>query len=837
MFASPSTVVHQLGNGLTLLVTEEKSHPVASFQYWVGTGSSSEGKWLGSGLSHLIEHMVFKGTKSYSGQELACKVQEMGGLWNAYTSTTKTVYYIDGPSASWQEFLKYLTELVFFPVFPEKELEKEKEVVRREMAMYDDDPDSVAYNQLVSTLYCKHPLRWPVLGVPERFDRLTRDDIVQYHADRYCSNNVFLSVAGNVDAREVIALVEELTQSIIPGALASVPVPRESHQWGSRTARREFAIPYSKLGLAWRMPVRSHPDSPALAILARILGGGRSAWLYEKFHDKLGLVYDITAHINQSEQDEGIFVISADTDREHRDEVVRMIREEVIALTSADFDRDIVRILKQTKANLLRGLASASGLAEGVATQWFGTRNLNYTAEWLQALERVSTQDIRRAASEWFRPECLTEVSLDPIGSNASQESDAERDCSEEIVSRVLPGGLKVIVKPDRRLPLVNACFVVKAGSPTETAETAGICSLMAECLLKGTTSRDASQIAHDLENLGGCIHAASGNNSITIGASAMSEDLETVLDLLSDVAIHPVFPQDALEKERETMIAEVEEEMEDPLSVAFRRLRSEAYGDIGYGNSPSGTPESLESLKIEDIREHHRKLFTAGNAALCLSGDLDPEIAFALVERYFADLPPGGSSACMVSTPPQKTGEVVVSMDKEQSVVVLAVTGVDVMSAESPQAILFQSWCSDMAGPIFMRIREESGLAYYASSSLFIGLDTGNILFYAGTSKEKLQETRRLLEVTLQEIYNRGMSVEELERTRATALSARLLARQSNSALCQMLALDALFGLSPNHFEEQEERISAMTVDEMNLFIRERLDPGKPRTWAIVEN
>ena len=80
-------------------------------------------------------------------------------------------------------------------------------------------------------------------------------------------------------------------------------------------------------------------------------------------------------------------------------------------------------------------------------------------------------------------------------------------------------------------------------------------------------------------------------------------------------------------------------------------------------------------------------------------------------------------------------------------------------------------------------------------------------------------------------------MSVEELERTRATALSARLLARQSNSALCQMLALDALFGLSPNHFEEQEERISAMTVDEMNLFIRERLDPGKPRTWAIVEN
>ncbi len=837
MFASPSTVVHQLGNGLTLLVTEEKSHPVASFQYWVGTGSTSEGKWMGAGLSHLIEHMVFKGTKSFSGQELACKVQGMGGLWNAYTSTTKTVYYIDGPSASWREFLKYLTELVFEPVFPEQELEREKEVIRREMAMYDDDPDSVAYNQLVSTLYCKHPLRWPVLGVPERFNRLTREDLVAYHADRYCPNNVFLSVAGNVDAQEVIDLVKELTRSVAPGPLTSLPIPRESHQWGKREARREFAIPYSKLALAWRMPARSHADSPALAILARILGGGRSAWLYEKFHDKLGLVYDITSHVTQSEQDEGIFVISADTDREYRDEVARLILEEVATLCSADFDCDIVRILKQTKANLLRGLASASGLAEGVATQWFGSRNLNYTSEWIQALERVTSQDIRDAVVRWFGPNRMTEVSLDPLGSNTDRASGSGGNASEEVVSRVLPNGLKVIIRPERRLPLVNACFVVKAGSPSETFETAGICSLTAECLLKGTSTRDASQIAHELENLGGCIHAASGNNSITIGASSMSEDLEVLLDLVSDVAIHPTFPEDAFEKERETMMAEVEEEMEDPLTVAFRQLRVEAYGNVGYGNSPSGTLESLESLSIEDVRAHHRRLFIANNAAICLSGDLDPETAFALAERYFSDMPFNDKVPELVVTPPQKSGESVVTMDKEQAVVVLSVGGVDVNSIESPQAILFQSWCSDMAGPIFTRIREESGLAYYASSSLFIGLDVGNILFYAGTSNDKLQETRQQLETTLQEIHDRGMSPDELERTRATALSARLLARQSNSALCQMMALDVLFGMPVTHFEEQEERISAMTVEEMNFFIREKLDPSKPRTWAIIKN
>ena len=164
MSSAKEPVTRRFGNGLTVLIKEDKSHPVVSLQYWVGTGSMNEGHSQGSGLSHLLEHLVFKGTAHFSGQELARKVQERGGHWNAYTSVNRTVYYIDGPAESWQIFLNLLTELVFFPTFPEDEMEREKEVVRREMAMYADDPDSVAYQLLMQTLYLKHPRRWPVLG-------------------------------------------------------------------------------------------------------------------------------------------------------------------------------------------------------------------------------------------------------------------------------------------------------------------------------------------------------------------------------------------------------------------------------------------------------------------------------------------------------------------------------------------------------------------------------------------------------------------------------------------------------------------------------------------------
>lgn len=156
-------------------------------------------------------------------------------------------------------------------------MEREKEVVRREMAMYADDPDSVAYQLLMQTLYLKHPRRWPVLGERAAFDCLTRQDVLDYHASRYVPNNVVLSIAGDVDAAEILSHLELLVEDLKSRPLNREPIPHEPHQFGSRRVRKEFAVPYSKLHLAWRLPCSAHPDTPALSALSSILGGGRSA--------------------------------------------------------------------------------------------------------------------------------------------------------------------------------------------------------------------------------------------------------------------------------------------------------------------------------------------------------------------------------------------------------------------------------------------------------------------------------------------------------------------------------------------------------------------------------
>ena len=834
MSSAKEPVVRRFGNGLTVLIKEDKSHPVVSLQYWVGTGSMNEGHWQGSGLSHLLEHLVFKGTENYSGQDLARKVQERGGHWNAYTSVNRTVYYIDGPAESWQIFLNLLTELVFCPTFPEEEVEREKEVVRREMAMYADDPDSVAYQLLMQTLYLKHPRRWPVLGEPASFDCLTRQDVLDYHASRYVPNNVVLSIAGDVDAAKILSHLELLVEDFKARPLNRELIPHEPHQFGSRTVRKEFAVPYSKLNLAWRLPCSGHPDTPALSALSSILGGGRSARFYEKFHDRLGLVYSIEVHSNQSESDEGAFTISMDVDRAQRDKVRDLVLQELRNLAEEDFTEDLKRVCKQTRVSRLRRRSSAAGVASEMGADWFGARNLNLSSEWQEAIERVTTEDLHRVCSTWLSAPNVTEVSLDPLGSNAMEEGGASSGAETVMSEHVLGNGMKVVIREDHRLPLAYACLAFKGGCRAENEHDAGVTDLMSECLLKGTATRSAADIARFLEDIGGAINTSTGNNSLSVGCQILAEDLDAGLELMADVVMNPSFPEDAFLREKESFVADAEEDQEDPLSVAFRQERRVAYGHVSYGNAPSGTPESLSSLTVQDVRDQYERIICASNAVICISGDVRKEEVLPLLEKHLGGMR-AGTPPVLTPTPALQAGREVAVLDKQQAVLVVGMPGVDVASPEMAQALLFQSWCSDMAGPVFNSIREEAGLAYYASSSLFIGMDAGGICFYLGTSPEQLEEAGQRLEETLKMIYEHGMTEEELERTKASALSSRLLAMQSNGTLCQMLALDILFGLPLDGFEQQTVAIRNMTLDQVNTFIKKTLDPSQPRSWSIV--
>ena len=187
-----------LPNGVTLLVQPSSAAPVASVQVWVKTGSIHEDTQLGAGLSHFLEHMLFKGTTRRAGREISATVQEHGGLINAYTTFDRTVYYIDLPAAHTGLALDVLADAVLHSTLPADEVVKERDVILREIAMTRDDPDNRLAEALFATAFREHPFRQPIIGHREVFSAVTREDLLAYYQTRYVPNNLVVVVAGDV---------------------------------------------------------------------------------------------------------------------------------------------------------------------------------------------------------------------------------------------------------------------------------------------------------------------------------------------------------------------------------------------------------------------------------------------------------------------------------------------------------------------------------------------------------------------------------------------------------------------------------------------------------------
>src|SRR2546423_5247463 len=284
-----------LPNGLTIIVQEDHSAPVASVQAWCATGSIDEDQHLCAGLSHILEHMLFKGTKTRSTNVIAQKIQDVGGYINAYTSFDRTVFWIDVPKAGVATALDVLADAIMNSSLPPEEYMKEQEVIRREFAMGLDDPDRVAGLLLFATAYQRHPYHFPVIGDIEIYNQLTQDQVMQYYKTRYVPNNLTFVVVGDVDAEKVRQQIAGLFKAYPEKSLKPVFIPAEPLQLGRREVHKEFATELTHLSLAWHIPEVTNPDVPALDLLSTILGDGRSSRLYRRVREEAGLAVWVSA--------------------------------------------------------------------------------------------------------------------------------------------------------------------------------------------------------------------------------------------------------------------------------------------------------------------------------------------------------------------------------------------------------------------------------------------------------------------------------------------------------------------------------------------------------------
>lgn len=823
----PGVTLTTLDNGLTIIVREDHNAPVVSAQAWCAAGSIHEGRWLGAGLSHVLEHMLFKGTTTRPGSRIDQEVQEAGGYMNAYTSFDRTVYHIDVPNTGAAKAIDILCDIMQHATLPPDELAKEMDVIRREMDMCHDDPGRRASRRLFETAYTKSPYRYTIIGYPDIFNEVKPDDIRHYYSEKYAPNNIFYVVAGDVKNDVVVAQIKTAYAGSKAKAMPPVVLPLEPRQTAAREIIEEAPVELGHVHFAWHIPELRHADVPVLDVLSVLLGGGHSSRLFQQVREKQGVVHHVDAW-TYSPGLPGLFGVSAVVDGDQfaaaRDAMLAEIERIKTLSVSAD---EVQKAVKQFISATLAARKTMEGQAQNLGGNWLAANDLNFSERYLAAVKRVSHNDVQRIAREYLTPENRTLYALLPDGAAPKAAVNIENNADHPIQKIGLPNGLTLLVKEDHRLPFVEFRAVFKGGVLAETAENNGATMLLAKMLLKGTHRRSAEEIATEIESVGGHIDSYGGNNSFGVNAEVLSSDFATGLGLLADVILNPNFPANELEREKEIQIAGIRSRKDDLLKSASLAMRRALFGNAGYGLDSLGTEATVGKISVAGLKAFHQKLAGPANCVLAIYGDVKAAEVKMAVDRAFGNWKSGGKIEPRTShVQPPASNRVTETRDKKQAVLVIGFPGTTMADDDKYALDLVQECCSDLGSRLFLRIREQLGLAYYVGAQNFPGLVPGYFAFYTGTEPAKAEQVEKELLKEAELLRTEGLTAEELKRAKAKIIGQKKIARADLGNLATTTALDELYGLGYQRADLDDAKYEAVTLEQTKAVAQKYLRP-----------
>jgi zinc protease len=817
----PTVETKHLQNGLTVLVQPDFTAPVVSIQFWCATGSIHETPWIGGGLSHLLEHLMFKGTPTRGNSQMAQQIQDLGGHLNAYTSFDRTVYHVDLPSDNALPAFEILADAIFNSTIPAEEYDKEMEVIRREFAMGRDNPDSELGKLIFQTAFTHHPYRHPVIGYLDLFNQITREDVVAYYHERYSPQNLTLIVCGAVQPETIFARATEVLEKYPRRKMADLAIPEEPHQHQPRELRREFATQLSRVALCWPIGGFDHADTPALDLLSVLVGGGRSSRLNQTCVEKLAMAEQIDAFA-YAPAGHGLWGIEARCAPEKEKELLAEIKRQISLLQhNPPDDREVDRAKRQSLLHQVHSQKTMSGKAASIGRGWIYQRDPHLSARYNERLQRVTAEEIVTVARRYLVGDRENLISLVP-----QSEAAPVTTASKEVLARPVPQPValslpqqRCFYMPQSALPLLSLRAVLSGGLLTEPEGKSGLARLASHLLIKGTHRRNAEQLAADIEQLGGSLHSDSGNNSATLSLELLSPDWKPGLDLFVEILTETAPTEAELQTEKRKQLSLLQAEHDYPMAAARDLVRAALYPGHPYGGKNFGTVESIESITLKDVLTYQATRLLTQDMIFTVTGPTPPEQWRDLAAKAVASLAPCDTQARTKPAIPQLK-EVIRReqiVPKEQAVMHLAYPTVPVTHPDQIALSILDEALSDLGSRLFIRIREELGLAYFVGTSQFLGLDAGHFFFYLGTDPAKRKEIEIELLREVAQLAEKGITNEEFARARAKMQSQDKLEQQNPSQIAYAASLDELFGLGYTYGQTRRDRIATISLDEVN--------------------
>jgi len=550
--------------------------------------------------------------------------------------------------------------------------------------------------------------------------------------------------------------------------------------------------------------------------------------------ERKGLVTSIDAW-TYSPGNTGLFGLSATADEGKFEAARDAMLEEVDRMKSElILPGELNKAVKQFLAGTLAVRKTMQGQAQDIGGSWLAANDLNFSERYLAAVKRVTPAEIQRVATQYLTPDNRTIYALLPAGTAPKSTLAATAAEEHPIQKFEFPNGLRLLVKEDHRLPFVEIRTVFKGGVLVETEETNGITQLTGKMLLKGTRTRSAEQIASEIESVGGSIDSYGGNNSFGLNVEVMSSDFDLALEMARDVLLEPTFPESELARECEVQLAAIRAQKDQLLPSAFKAARRALFDASGYGLDTLGTEESVQALQVADLKTFHQSYAVPANCVLAIFGDVTTAKVCSAVEKAFGGWQPADPERSTLdprpSPPLNSLRRITEVHDKKQAVIVIAFRGTTLLDADRYALELLQESCSDLGSRLFLRIREQLGLAYYVGAQNFVGLVPGYFAFYVGTTPEKTDLVEKELFNEAELLRLEGLTEQELYRSKAKVIGQKKIARQDLGHLAMVTALDELYGLGFRHLDTEDAHYEAVSMAQVKAVAQKYL-----RTDALV--
>jgi len=824
----------QLKNKLKVLLIQSQKSPVVSVQMWVKTGSADEKK-SEEGISHFIEHLVFKGTEKYKVGEIANLVEASGGELNAYTSFDQTVFYVTISKNFSDVGLDVISQMMGHPTFDQAETDAEREVVCEEIKMGQDSPSRRSSRLMFSTAFKKHPYGIPVIGYDKNVRAWPVKKIKNYYQSRYVPSNMFLVVSGDFEIPEMKKKVQDYFGDFKPYKLKKISRAKEPAQKKFQFAAEKNDIQDKHLHFIFKAPNVKHKDVPALDVLAMLLGQGDSSLLVKKLRLEKALVGGVSA-FNYNPQDQGLFAISAQYQEDGQSAEQKFTEVTSEILKQIDFVQnnpaswnEIKRARVGISSEQFYSVETVDGLANKAGTLEFYLGDANAHKKYLNAINKITPEDVQKVAKKYLK---LDQLSAAFMGSNEVKDTEkflqkipkmwketvfakkaevaktkkiaipkltskASAKSSEGDIEKIeLDSGIKLMMKQVTDIPTVSSKFIFQGGARFETPETMGLSEFATRTWMGGTKHHSEAQLMQSIEEMAMGLSPFAGRNTFGFSLEYMSAFEKPAMEMALEVMTEPVFSNEVIEREKQILAQQIKSKEDHPGSLCARQFMQTMFPNHPLSYDAMGTLGTISGLGQKQILSLRDKILNPAHLTIAVVGDFNKKDWIKSVEQLEKQLHHGSKKDQKFTLPELKENQrKFLEKDKEQSHVMigwraLSITDPDRYTLQTIQAIL-----AGQGGRLFNELRDKHSLAYSVAPRKMESLETGFFGGYIACSPEKVEKAIDMFQAEFDKLTTTKVPLAELQRAQRYLIGQHDIALQRKAALCDLIGFDEFYG------------------------------------------